>query len=96
MPWQDVAPMLKDSSVRPYVPYNFLRDLSPECLRRLDNILERHLVIDENMSMNGNGKRYNVKGEVLCRYDGCMELFLNGHFRGQHERYVHGKAKSNG
>lgn len=93
MGWQDVAPMLKDSSARPLIPYNLLRDLDPECLRRLDEALKRHLVIDENRAINGSKR---IHGEVLCRYEECMQVCFNGHARGQHERHVHGKAKSNG
>ena len=91
--WKDVAPLLKDASARPFIPYNFLRDLDPGCLQRLDDLLEKHLVIDENRAMNGGP---SINGEVRCRYEECGQICLNGHIRGQHERHVHGKAKSNG
>jgi hypothetical protein len=77
MGWQDVAPLLKDSSARPFIPYNFLRDLEPEALERLDVVLERHLEIDAN----GAEK---TSGPATCRF--CGRTCTNKHYRGQHER----------
>jgi hypothetical protein len=79
MGWQDVAPLLKDSSARPFIPYNFLRDLDPKALERLDGILEHHLEMDAN---NVNGAKHGAP--VTCRI--CGKACENGHYRGQHER----------
>jgi len=91
MSWQEL--LLKDASARPYIPYNFLRDLPPDCLSRLDNILETHLGLDERKAVKMSHRN---GGEVLCRYEGCLRVCANGNVRGQHERVIHGKAKSNG
>lgn len=93
MGWESAPDLLRDASARPYIPYNFLRDLDPICLRRLDNVLERHLAMDENRATNGSR---HMDGEVLCRYEECLKVCPSSYARGQHERQAHGKAKSNG